>query len=142
MYVVDTNIINWLVDGRLESNDLPNDGVFIVTHVQRDELTKTKDEKRRRQLLMMFDNTIEVEVPTESMVVGIWRVGLAKVSDGKLYDSLRNELAALNKGKPNNSYDALIAEVAIKNEWTLLTADGDLAKVAEQHGCKVRLYAR
>jgi len=141
MYVVDTNIINWLVDGRLQPNDLPSDGAFVATHVQRDELTKTKDDKRRAQLLAKFGSTVELEVPTESVVAGISRVGLAKVSDGKLYNSLRNGLAALNKDKLNNSHDALIAEVAIENVWILLTADGDLAKVAEQHGCKVRHYA-
>jgi predicted nucleic acid-binding protein len=50
-------------------------------------------------------------------------------------------LAARNKGKLNNSHDALIAEVAIENGRVLLTADGDLAKIAEQHGCEVRHYA-
>jgi predicted nucleic acid-binding protein len=141
MYVVDTNIINWLVDGRLQANELPSDGDFIATHVQRDELAKTKDDQRRMQLLAKFGSTIRREVPTESVVAGISRVGLAKVSDGQLYYSLRNALAVRNKGKLNNSEDALIAEVAIENSWVLLTADGDLAEVAEQHGCKVQHYA-
>jgi len=140
MYVVDTNIINWLVDGRLQLNDLPRDEAFTATHVQRDELMKTKDEQRRAQLLTKFESTVQVEMPTESVVLDISRVGLAKLSDGRLYDSLRNGLDALNGGKSNNGYDALIAEVAIENSWVLLTADSDLAKVAEQHGCKVRHY--
>lgn len=141
MYVVDTNIINWLVDGRIQPADLPTDGEFVATHVQRDELARTKDDQRRAQLLAKFGNTIAREVPTESVVAGISRVGMAKVSDGKLYYSLRNGLAARNKGKPNNSQDALIAEVAIEKCWVLVTADRDLAEVAEQHGCRVRHYA-
>lgn len=141
MYVVDTNIINWLVDGRIELSDLPSDGDLVATHVQRDELEKTKNEQRRAQLLAKFGHTVDLEVPTESVVVGISRIGLAKVSDGRLYYSLRDTLATRNKGKPNNSHDALIAEVAIENGWILLTADGDLAKVSEQHGCRVRHYA-
>jgi predicted nucleic acid-binding protein len=141
MYVVDTNIINWLVDGRLQPRDLPSDGDLVATHVQRDELEKTKDEQRRAQLLAKFGRTVDLEVPTESLVVGISRVGLAKISGGRLYYSLRSALDARNKGKLNNSHDALIAEVAIGKGWVLLTADSDLAKVAERHGCKVRHYA-
>lgn len=137
MYVVDTNIINWLVDGRLHLKELPSDGAFVATHVQRDELAKTRDEQRRAQLIAKFEKTVDREVPTESAVADISRVDLAKISDGKLYCSLREALSALNKGKLNNSEDALIAEVAIENGWVLITADGDLAHVATAHGCKV-----
>lgn len=47
---------------------------------------------------------------------------------------------ALNKSKANNARDILIAEVAIANEYTLLTSDRDLATVAEKHGGKVVYY--
>jgi predicted nucleic acid-binding protein len=141
MYVVDTNIVNWLVDGRIKPGDLPTGAEFLATHVQRDELAKTKDEQRCTQLLATFRKTINREVPTESMVAGISVVGLAKVSDGKLYYSLKAALDDLNKGKRNNGYDALIGEVAIQQGWMLLTADRDLAAVASGHGCKVQLFA-
>jgi predicted nucleic acid-binding protein len=140
MYVVDTNIINWLLDGRIGPDSLPIDGEYVATHVQRDELAKTNDDERRVKLFAKFQTTIDRDVPRESVVAGISRVGLAKVSDGKLYCSLGNALAARNKGKLSNSQDALIAEVAINNGWTLLTADGDLAKVAADHGCKVQYF--
>jgi hypothetical protein len=140
MYVLDTNIFNWLVDGKIQLNDLPSDGEFAATHVQRDELAKTKDHGRRAQLMAKFGTTINREVPTESLVVGVSRVGLAKVSDGKLYHSLRDALNDRNEGKKNNAQDALIAEVAIKKSWILVTADKALAEVAKQHGCKVRHY--
>ena len=139
--MVDTNVINWLVDGRIQPNHLPSDGDFVATHVQRDELAKTEDDGRRAQLLGKFAKTIDREVPTESVVAGVSRVGLAKVSDGKLYYSLRNALDTRNKGKRSNTQDALIAEVAIENSWTLITADRDLVEVAKQHGCEVRHYA-
>jgi len=53
-YVVDTSIINRLVDKMIPPEDLPNDGDFIATHVQIDELNKTKDEERRARLLIKF----------------------------------------------------------------------------------------
>ena len=40
----------------------------------------------------------------------------------------------MNKSKPNNLQDVLIAEVAIVNGFTLLTADGDLSEVVKHHG--------
>jgi len=140
-YVVDTNIINRLVDGTLEIEDLPADGDFVATHVQMDELNKTKDEERRAQLFIKFATTVKQVIPTESLVVGISRIGLSKISDGKLFSSLRAALDSRNKGKPNNAHDAMIAEVAIVNGFILLTADQDLAQVAQAHGSKVRHYA-
>jgi predicted nucleic acid-binding protein len=140
MYVVDTNIINRLVDGQLASDNLPSDGNFIATHIQRDELEKTPDEQRRAQLRAKFKETIDREVLTESTVVGVSRIGLARISDGKRYSSLRDALSIRNKGKPNNAEDALIAEVAIEHGWVLLTADRDLAEVAKKHGCEVEYY--
>ena len=126
-YVVDTNIINRLVDGIIRPEDLPTDGDFIATHVQLDELNKTKDEERRARLFIKFATTVDDVVPTESLVVGISRVGLSKVSDGNLYSSLRAALDARNGVKRNNAQDALIAEVAVKNGYVLVTADADLA---------------
>ena len=140
-YVVDTNIIDRLVDGTIQPKDLPNDGQFIVTHVQIDELNVTQDQERRARLFIRFATTVDDVIPTESLVVGISRIGLSKVSDGNIYSSLRAALDARNKNKPNNAQDALIAEVAIKNGCVLLTADGDLAQVAEGHGCKVLHFA-
>lgn len=140
-YVVDTNIINWLVDGTVQPEDLPSDGEFVVTHVQIDELNRTRDEERRARLFIKFATTVNGVVPTESMVAGISRIGLSKVSDGSLFSSLRAALDTRNGGKRNNAHDALIAEVAVTNGYVLVTADADLAEVVQQHGCKVRHYA-
>jgi predicted nucleic acid-binding protein len=121
----------------LASANLPSDGNFIATHIERDELEKTPDEQHRAQLRAKFKETIDREVLTESPVVTVSRIGLAKISDGKRYSSLRDALSIRNKVKSNNTEDALIAEVAIEHGRVLLTADRDLAEVAKTHGCKV-----
>lgn len=138
-YVVDTNIINWLVDGAIRPEKLPNDGQFVATHVQVDELNNTQDKERRAQLFLKFTATVDDVVPTESMVVGISRIGLSKISDGALYYSLKGALDNKRKRR-NNAQDALIAEVAIKNNYVLLTADRDLSEVAKHHGCTVKHF--
>ncbi len=136
-YIVDTCIINKLVDGLIEPEGLPSDGDFVASHIQIDELNKTKDEDRRARLFLKFAKIIDGVVPTETTLVGVSRLGESKLGDGVIYRSTKVKLDSLNGGKTNNAMDALIAEVAIKNEYTLLTADYHLSEVAKNHGCKV-----
>ena len=65
----------------------------------------------------------------------------SKLGDGSLYSRLKADLDSLNKGKANNTQDALIAEVAIANGYTLVTADYHLAEVARKYGGTVRYFA-
>jgi hypothetical protein len=139
-YVVDTSIFNWLVDGKIAPDDLPSDAEYVATYVQVDEINKTSDHGRRAMLFLKFAHMRPQVVGTETMVWDVTRWGDGKWGDGALFKKLRDGLDALNKAKRNNTMDALIAEVAIANGYTLLTADRDLAKVAEIHGGTVRLY--
>jgi predicted nucleic acid-binding protein len=63
------------------------------------------------------------------------------LGDGKLFTSLKAELDILNRNKNNNVRDALIAEVAIANGYTLLTADGDLRLATEKYDGKVIFFS-
>lgn len=139
-YVVDTNIFNRLIDGLLSTDDLPSDGEFVATHIQHDELNQTSDTNRKERLLLKFSKVVDAVVPTESAVLGISKFDQCKLSEGRLYQSIKTKLDLKNKGKQNNPQDALIAEVAISRKWTLLTADNDLARVAETHGGAVRFF--
>ncbi len=136
-YVVDTNIFNKLVDGVFRIEDLPSDGPYLATHVQVDELNNTKDAERRARLFLMFAEVRPQVVPTESFVWDVSRWDHGKWSDGILYEKLKQKLDDLNKSKANNARDILIAEVAIANEHTLLTADRDLATIVKEQGGKV-----
>jgi predicted nucleic acid-binding protein len=136
-YIVDTNIFNQLIDGSVAISDLPSDSLFFATHVQIDEINNTKDSERRAQLFFMFVELKTERVPTESFVFDISRFDLSKLSDGVLFGKLKHDLDMLNKSKSNNPQDVLIAEVAIMNGYTLITADRDLADVVEKHGGKI-----
>jgi predicted nucleic acid-binding protein len=135
-FVVDTSILNKLVDGVLAPDQLP-DGEFIASHIQIDELNRTKDEERRARLFLKFATTVQKVVPTETFVLGVSRLDHGKLSDGELFKRLKIELNRLNRKKRNNTMDALIAEIAIKNGFTLLTADYHLQLVAKNNGCNV-----
>ncbi|MBU4176389.1 MAG: type II toxin-antitoxin system VapC family toxin [Desulfurivibrionaceae bacterium] len=139
-YVVDTNIFNKLVDGVICAEDLPSDGPYFSTHVQIDEINNTKDSERRARLFLMFAEVRPQVVPTESFVWDVSRWDQGKWSDGVLFEKLKQDLDALNKSKANNARDVLIAEVAIVNGFTLLTADSDLSVVVKNHGGQVAFF--
>jgi hypothetical protein len=46
-YVLDTNIFNKLLDGRLDHSMLPSDRPLLATRLQLQELNRTKDSDRR-----------------------------------------------------------------------------------------------
>ena len=141
-YMVDTNIINWLVDGSLSTENFPQDAAFVATHIQHDELSKTRDSTRRQKLIDRFNTFVDSTFPTESTILGISKLDSCKMGEGRIFSRLKSDLDLLNHGKSNNSEDALIAEVAIVNGHTLITADDDLRAVAEQHGCNVAHLAK
>lgn len=140
-YVVDTNIINWLIDGKIARSTLPADGEFVATHLQIDEINRTSDEDRRARLIITLTSTIRELLPTESAVMDISRFDWCKMGDGVIYTSIKNALDSKNGGRRSNIQDALTAEVAIVNGFTLLTADTDLAKAAQNHKGVVRHFA-
>jgi len=133
-YVVDTCLINKLVDGTVGADELPNDGSFVASHIQIDEINRTNDFQRRTKLLKKFEEIINEILPTESGVFGISRFDKARFGDGVSYESIKRKLDIRNGGKSNNSEDALIAEVAMENGYTLLTADFHLYQVAYELG--------
>jgi len=140
-YILDTCIFNWLLDGQIRIEDLPSDGVLVSSPVQQAELNATKCEERRAQLSLKFRQIGPDLVPAESLMFDVEGAGFdqAKFGDGTTYTLLKAALDA-QKPKPNNVQDALIAEVALKNGMTLITADGRLKEVAEQFAIHVKFY--
>lgn len=140
-YVVDTNIITWLIEGKIKFDDLPMDGEYLATYVQVEELNRTKDEERRRRLLLAFATLRPRITHTETADWGVAPLGYFKLGEGPNYARLKDALDKKNNSKSNNKFDALIAEVALVNEYTLITADSQLAEVMRELGGKVRQIA-
>lgn len=132
-YIVDTSIINKLVNGSIGVDELPGDGEFAATHIQIDEINKTKDTERRARLFLMFSKMIDDIVPTESIVFGTTRFDEGKFGDGETFLKTKNLLDSknLNKNGKSNINDALITEVAKKNNYTLITADYHMYETAK-----------
>lgn len=136
-YMFDTNIFNRILDGVhaiVEITKFHGKAHFYATHVQLDELKKTSNTQRRQELIAVFEEVAGTKVPTESFVLNVSRLDEANVGEEEndLYSKIKAELDKLNKNKPNNIQDALIAETAIKNQFTLITEDNDLLTVVKQ----------
>ena len=156
-YMLDTNVFNHVLDGKIDIASFEGRRM-IATHIQRDEISNTKNDTRREALLSVFEFLTEnltpttsavagisvagaccagsdSVVPTESAVWGVSRWGQAKwgTSDD-IFEGMRRELNALNKGKMNNAQDILIAETSIRNGWVLITSDIDLFAVVTKYG--------
>lgn len=140
-YMLDTNVLNWLVDEHIKQEDLPA-GDYFVTHIQIEELMASAEQERRTRLTLVLVELRPTRVNTESMVMDVSRWDNANWGDGVVFDKLRGILDQLNKGKANNVQDALIGEVCILKGYTLLTADKHLAQAVNQHGGMVQLFTR
>lgn len=128
--VVDTCVFNWIVEGRYSAESLPQNDGLIATHIQRDEIAKTANMRKRAALEKLFGESVPDLHPTESTVVGIAVLGACKLSNGELLGRIKRALDGCSK-KANNIYDALIAEVALVNGFGIVTADSCLAKVMQ-----------
>ena len=117
-FMFDTNIFNRILDKNIQINLSPEFDYYI-THIQFDELNETPIEDRKNELLKIFKEIDQNDIPTESAIVGISRVGKCKVGNGKLYNLLLVKLQELDKknGKKkrreNQPRDILIAETCI-----------------------------
>lgn len=130
----DTNIFNRILDGKIKSDELISEGNdYYVTHIQRDELEDCPDEGRRSNLLEIFKDLEQKEIPTESAVFDVSRYGKAKYGNGELLEEIR-------KGNLRHTEDALIGETAIKRDMVLVSEDGRLrAKVNSLGGTAVSI---
>jgi predicted nucleic acid-binding protein len=134
--MLDTCVFNWLLDGVVDASLLPSPAEYFVTHVQRDEIAAERHAARRAQLFARLGELKPVRIPTESWALGISRVGDFRLSEGVEF---RRILDALDKKKrrKNNRSDALIAETALRNTLTLISADGALCDVMREFGGSV-----
>ena len=106
--------------------------LVYATHVQRDEINKTQNPDKKSQLLRVFRKIPKI-VSTESAVWGRSKWNEAKWTSDDLYKKIKAELDCRNK-KPNNDYDALIADTSIKKSFTLVTHDKNLCEATRKFG--------
>ena len=93
---------------------------IYVTHVQTDELMKCEDTNKRQLIALLLTKLTLRTIATESTILGVSRLGECKLTD--------DDLAKKLKGNTTKWNDALIGEVAIKQNLILITEDMGLQK--------------
>ncbi len=138
-FLLDTNVFNHLVDGKIKLEEIPTEYPIFITYIQKKELDKCDDIIRRQDLMTYLKILTDHEATVETFLAGIAEVGHTSVGNGKIYEEI---LKILNKKKKRkndaNVNDALLGEVAIKNSFVLITNDKDLKKAVASLGGHVR----
>lgn len=138
-FLLDTNIFNHLVEGKIQKTDLPLEFPIFVTTVQYDEIAKCSDIQKRTDLYSWIQILSDHTAPLETLVWDVGHLDNAKFGEGELYQKLLLSLEAKKKRKNNaNIHDALIGEVAIIGRMILVTNDNDLALIVKENGGLVR----
>jgi hypothetical protein len=75
----DTNVFNRILDCVIPLQTLTGRVVAHATHIQRDEINNTKNPERRTALAKMFTDVIVESAPTDSFVLGVSRLGEARL---------------------------------------------------------------
>lgn len=156
-FMFDTVIFNRILDGSISIDRFSGNSKYYATHVQEDELNNTSDLNRREKLVHVFNSIVHDQVPTESTVLDVSKLGQSKLggggvispetmlwgvgrwgegkwgANGGLYEPIRSRLDELKK-KENNIQDSLIAETAILNNFCLVTDDVNLLTVTQEFG--------
>jgi hypothetical protein len=150
--MLDTNIFNHLLDGKISSAALAGRHLLVIG-VQRDELGKTRDPERRAALIAKFEAINPTVILASSFALDIEGAGFGQAywNDGSgNFEKMRSRLRELDfqqKKKPvpldqagnimidlNQERDILIAETAIKNRAILVTGDRNLRQVVSEFG--------
>jgi hypothetical protein len=131
-YMFDTTVFNRILD----VETFPRDAQYFITHIQRDELDKTRNSERRDHLKFVLRSVNPTSMPTVSTMWGVSSFGECGFgSNDGLCQKMLESLNALNGKKKNNGEDVLIGETALLNDCHLVTDDADLATVvSEFHG--------
>ena len=136
-FLLDTNIFNHLVEGKISINDLPIEFPIFVTPAQYEEIISCPDMQKRSELYswlkIIVDNVISENLlnnrPKDIMPPGL----------SQEYQNILTGLNLKNRKRVKaNSNDALIGALSLKNELILVTNDMALAQIVRARGGYVR----
>lgn len=129
-YMLDTNVFNHMVEGKISVVVLERYRPLYLTHIQRDEIAKCKDELKKAAMLDLISELGIKVLPTSSFAAGISRCGQAQVGSGQISREILTALKLRSKRKSHaHLLDGLIGEAAIVRGLVLVTNDKDLRSI-------------
>lgn len=116
--ILDSNVFDDVVKGKIDLDIFEKNNIEVcITHIQVDEINECPDKEKRALLFNSMTALRPEKIPSESFVIGMSRIGEAKITDG---DHIIERLKNSNIKRTN---DAIIGETAIKNDLILITND-------------------
>jgi predicted nucleic acid-binding protein len=126
----DTNIFNAIVDGNISISEFEDYSCLYVTHVQEDEIRRTKNEERRNSLLAVIHQVsgmqpqpvlkdVGGQVPTESFVLGNSKLGYAKLGSKIPTETSIWDISRLDEskwGRHNSVYETIKNKLDKRNK--------------------------
>lgn len=91
----DTNVFGKILRIQVSQSLLTDKHEYFVTHIQNDELNAAPL-KVKNKLLTVFQDIPQQLIPTETAIIDVSRIGMAKIGHGELYNLILSELARKN----------------------------------------------
>jgi len=135
-FMLDTNIFDKIIGNEELKTQIvelrkKRQIAILTTHIQIDELSATPDIMKREKLLG-FANEICDFIPTMGVVVGVSRLGMARLSNGE-------EIERIRQGDLRRTQDALISATASSDADFLVTEDRSFATRVQKNLADVRV---
>lgn len=132
-YIVDTDIVNRLLDGSVRLEELPSDQPIVAPRTQLNQVKRVRNRRHRAQLMLKLSELRLKRISMGSIVLnGSYRQDV-KLWDSTLFKKLMDDFGRLCRSR-SNARDILLAELAIINRLTFLTRDRCLANIVNRHG--------
>ncbi len=136
-YMLDTNVFSGLAQGAIGLDCLPNKGKYVCLFVQAQEINATTSQVLKEKILATFEQISAHREPSETSLWGVtpWGEG-GYGAAGDIYSAILRELEDTKRSR-GNSNDALIAEVCLTRNYTLISSDQRLCDVVKAQGGSV-----
>jgi hypothetical protein len=148
VFIFDTNAFNSVIDDRDIPSSLLIGMEIFASYIQLNELKATKNTVRRAQLIECFTEVTTARISIETAVFPLM-FGEQNFGDGT-FEEIKHTLDQKAELLPNkkkrqklasNANDALIGEVAEKNNYTLITDDNDFSEVMKNRDVAALTYS-
>jgi len=132
-FMLDSNVIDYLVDNNVDLTRARAVGPLYITSIQRSEILNVPNEERREELVTALELLALTVIPVSPPV---WLDSMRWDDDAIWRDGPSGLESAIygNASKAERWQDAAIGAVAQENESVLVTSDGLFRKRAEQVG--------
>lgn len=139
---IDTHIVDRISDDPRLFEEIKMLGhsklVIVLSHIIRDELEATPDSCRREKLLRVLDSLPKENVATHGFVLGISRLGEARLGNGKETGISLDQVKTKGRGA---LMDALVATTASGEADVLVTDDDELAKRMRSSAARCEIWS-